>query len=166
MDTPAQEVTVRQMIVAEAMTWLNTPYRQQGYVRGPKGAVDCSMLLVAAWVGSKLVEPFDPRPYPPNWFMHHSEERYLAWMHTLSVEVTAPQLGDIVLLKFGRCFAHSGIITNVARGTIVHSASMTGKCTLGELSDPNLKWFDKSGKTQRPKKYFDVWAHVKKIAGR
>lgn len=164
MGSAEQEQGVRAAVINEALSWDGTPYRQQGYVKGKDGAVDCSMLLVAAWVYSGFVEPFDPRPYPPNWFLHHSEERYLAWMETLAVEVQSPQPGDIVLFKFGRCFAHSGILTQVP-GQIIHAAAMTKRCTLGDLTDPLLKYFDRKG-TLRPRKYFDVWAHLKQIAGK
>ncbi len=157
------EAEARALVVAEALTWDQTPYRQQGYEKGPNGAVDCSMLLVAAYVGSGLVEEFDPRPYPPTWYLHHSEERYLAWMQTLAIEVQTAQPGDIALFKFGRCFSHSGIFTHKPN-QIVHAAAITGKCTLGDLSDPELRYFDRRGTQLRPMKIFDVWAHIKQIA--
>ncbi len=165
MGTAEQEQEARTAVVQEALSWEHTPYRQQGYIKGRDGAVDCSMLLVGAYVHSGLVEPFDPRPYPPNWYMHQAEERYLGWMHTLAVEVQNPQAGDIALFKFGRCFAHSGIFTHKP-GQIIHAAAMNGNCTLGDLTEPILRYADKRGTTLRPLKYFDVWAHIKMMAGK
>jgi cell wall-associated NlpC family hydrolase len=157
--TPALEAMQRQRVIAEALSWIGTPYRQQGDSKGPDGAIDCSMLLVRAWVDAGVLAPFDPRPYPPSWYMHHSEERYLAWMQSVAVETTAPQPGDIVLWRFGRCFSHSGVL--ISATGFVHAFSVVGRCTKGDLGEAVMRWADHTGKTARPCKYFDVWARIR-----
>jgi hypothetical protein len=60
--------TDRTLVVAAARTWLSTPYHHAADVKGH--GVDCAMLLVRVYCDVGLVEPFDPRPYTRDWFMH------------------------------------------------------------------------------------------------
>ena len=67
---------MREKIIAEARSWIGTPYHNCADVKGV--GVDCGMLIVRVFVDLGLVPPFDPRPYPRDWHMHNSdEERYL-----------------------------------------------------------------------------------------
>ena len=145
------EAWQRGRVIEAAKSWVGTPYRQLGYAKGPKGAVDCSMLLVGALVEARVFEAFDPRPYSPTWFLHRSEEKYLDWLNTIGAEVERPQPGDVVAYRIGRCFAHSGII--VDDNYLVHAYATEGRCTLTELRWPEL--------ANRPKKYFDLWARLR-----
>ena len=61
------------------------------------------------------VQPFDPRPYPFDWHLHRSEERYLGFVFDRSREVTEPQPGDVMVLRYGRCYSHGGIVTQRQR---------------------------------------------------
>lgn len=142
---PGDEAEQRAAVVREARSWIMTPYRQLGARRGV--GVDCAMLLVRAWVDAGVFEEFDPRPYPPDWHLHRSEERYLAWMQTLGTEVESPQPGDIVVYKFGRCYSHSGIVSRP--GMLVHSYARLDYCLETGLRDGDLN--------HRPTKFFDLW---------
>jgi cell wall-associated NlpC family hydrolase len=155
--TAVKEKILRAKIVAEARSWANTPYVQQGDIKG--AGVDCSMLLVRCWVDCGITEPFDPRPYPPNWHMHHSEERYLEWMNTLAVEVTNPQPGDIALFMYGRCYSHGGIM--VTPTSLVNASAPHGKVVTSDLTEPWL-YYDRNKKMKpRPRKFFDVFARLR-----
>lgn len=79
------------------------------------------MLLVRVYCDLGLVDRFDPRPYTRDWFLHRNEERYLGFLLARSHEVRAPGLGDIVLFRIGRCFAHAGIVSRVDPLTIIHA---------------------------------------------
>ena len=111
----------RSAVVAAARSWLGTPYHHAADVKGPKGGVDCAMLLVRVYVDLGLVEPFDPRPYTRDWMLHRSEERYLGFLLARAPEVETPGPGDVTLFKVGRCYAHGGIVTNPEPLTIVHA---------------------------------------------
>lgn len=157
--TPEREAGLREAVITEALSWVDTPYRDQGHVKG--GAIDCAMLLVAAWVNPGVVMPFDPRPYPPQWHLHHKRERYLEWMEECAKEVTVWRPGDIVLWQFARCFSHAGIIVNEA-GHVVHALKEFGKCTLTDMDESFLCWIGKGRKvTPRPRKFFDIWARIR-----
>jgi cell wall-associated NlpC family hydrolase len=159
----ALEAEQRAAVVAEALSWLDTPYRDGGSIKGLSGAVDCCMLLVRAWIDAGVFEPFDPRPYPPNWHMHQNRERYLEWLSLAGVEVMNWQPGDVVVWKFARTFSHSAIIINDA-GDVVHAVKDFGKCTTNNMGEA---WLSYSGRGKRvgprPRKFFDAWALFRKV---
>lgn len=97
--------------------------------------VDCSMLLVAVYHAGGLIPDVEPRPYPPDWHLHRSEEKYLGWLQQLGHEVAEPEVGDVVVWRFGRCFAHGGIY--IGGGEIVHAYLGKG-CILGRLDEPDF----------------------------
>jgi cell wall-associated NlpC family hydrolase len=147
----ALELYQRKAVIAAALTWIGTPYRQLGYTKGRNGAVDCSMLLVAALVEGRVFEPFDPRPYSPNWFLARGEEKYLAWLETIGERTTKPRPGDVAVYFVGRCYAHSGII--IDENYLVHSYADEKVCSRTELAWPNL--------AKRKKLYIDFWARLR-----
>ena len=157
--SPERETELRRKVIEVAMRWEHTPYRDQGSVMG--GAIDCAMLLVNAWVGAAVFEPFDPRPYPPSWHLHHSEERYLDWMASISREVEVWRPGDIVIWQFGRCFSHGGIIVN-DHAHVLHALKEFGECIVTDMDEAFLGWIGKGRKvTPRPRKFFDVFAAIR-----
>lgn len=128
MSKPLSEQT-RARVIAAARTWIGTPYHPCADV--PGAGVDCGMLLVRVFVDSGLCPPFDPRPYPPDWHLHRGEERYLGFVLGHCREVAAAAPGDVVVFRYGRCFAHGGIVTLTDPLTIVHAFSPAG-CVLEE----------------------------------
>jgi len=92
------------------------------------------MLLRNVFVDTGLVPAFDPRPYPADWHLHRSEERYLGFVFDRCSEVTAPQPGDVTIFKIGRCYSHGGIVTNAAPLTIVHAYHPARRVVEDEIS--------------------------------
>src|SRR5208282_2779302 len=97
---PNGTLSMREKIVAEARSWIGTPYHNCADIKGV--GVDCGMLLVRVFVDLGLVEPFDPRPYTHDWHMHRDEERYLNLVLPRARKVSAPQIGDVMLFRVGR----------------------------------------------------------------
>ena len=126
-------------MVAEARSWIGTPYHHAADVKGH--GVDCAILLVRVYCDLGLVEPFDPRPYTRDWFLHRNEERYLGFLLARSNEVRAPALGDIILFRIGRCFAHAGIVSRVDPLTIIHAFAPRGLWSR-MLSEPVAELLD------------------------
>jgi NlpC/P60 family putative phage cell wall peptidase len=118
------EMKQRAAVIAEARSWLKTPYHHQADVKG--AGVDCGMLLVRVFIDTGLCEPFDPRPYAPDWMLHRSEERYLGFVFDRTKEVTRPKPGDVMVFRCGRCYAHGGIVTCANPITIVHAFQPAG----------------------------------------
>jgi cell wall-associated NlpC family hydrolase len=145
------ETAQRAAVVAEARSWLGTPYHNCADIKG--AGVDCGMLLVRVFVDTGLCQPFEPRPYSADWHLHRSEERYLGFILDHAVEVMEPQPGDLMVLRFGRCYSHGGIVTNVSPLTIVHAYFSARRVIEeevdrdGPLSDP-----------ERKPRFFSIWA--------
>lgn len=105
------QAELRARVVAEARTWLGTPYANLGAVKG--AGVDCAMILVRVYQAVGIVPPdFDPRPYSPEWYLHRSEERYLAGLEQWARRVDAPGPGDVALFRFGRTASHGAIVVD------------------------------------------------------
>ena len=122
----APETEQRAAVVAAARTWIRTPYHHAADVIGPRGGVDCAMLLVRVYVDLGLVEAFDPRPYTRDWMMHRSEERYLGFLLARARMVEEPLPGDVMLFRVGRCFSHGGIVSGVGPLRLIHAHAPMG----------------------------------------
>lgn len=124
----------RAAVVAEARSWLNTPYHKLADIKG--AGVDCAMLLVRCYVDTGVMPSFDPRPYPPDWHLHRSEERYVGWAARFGTPfdpaTRAPQPGDMVVARFGRCFSHGAIMTGPT--TLIHAHARDLAVVEGDLT--------------------------------
>lgn len=106
--TPVQQ----EKVLIEAMSWLGTPYHHAACVKG--GGVDCAMILTDVYHKAGLIPQIDPRPYPPDWHLHRSDEKYLGWVEKYAdkIEESEAAPGDLVLFSFGRCVSHGAIVMN------------------------------------------------------
>jgi cell wall-associated NlpC family hydrolase len=115
---------MREKIVAEARSWIGTPYHNCADIKGV--GVDCGMLLVRVYCDLGLVPRFDPRPYTAQWHLHRDDERYLDGLTAHAKKVDAPQLGDAMLFRVGRAWSHGGIVTRADPLVIVHASQPAG----------------------------------------
>ena len=121
--TPEQ----KQSVVTEVHSWLGTPYHHQGGIKGV--GVDCAYLLIRVFHNCGLIPDIDPRPYPMDWHLHRSEERYLSGVLDHAEKVDDPQPGDVALYQFGRCISHGAIVIDWP--TIIHAHKGEG-CVLAD----------------------------------
>jgi cell wall-associated NlpC family hydrolase len=158
----AAEAEGRAAVVREALSWVGTPFRDCGDVKG--GAVDCAMLLVRAFVDTGHLAPFDPRPYPPRWHLHKDRERFLEWVEERfgarrlfpgSARGLSP--GYIVIWQFGRCFSHGAIVINSEE--VVHAYAHARMCVVSRLDEHPLRFVGHGAhELPRPVRYYDMWA--------
>jgi len=140
-------------VIAEARTWLGTPFRNCGDAKG--AGVDCAMLLVRAFVDTGAIAPFDPRPYSYQWHLHRDEEKFLAIIETLGREVDRPPIpGDVMVYQFGRCFSHGALVIDA--GHVIHAWSLEGRVTISPMREIRLARLNDG--RPRPRKLFDPWA--------
>ena len=139
----------RAMVVAEALDWVGTPYHHAARIK--RVGVDCAHLLLVVFVAVGLVEDFTPEPYPHDWHLHRSEERFLAVVEQFATEITRDrlELGDVLLFRWGRTFAHGAIYIGDDR--VVHANIRDGEVTIGELSRDGELF-------ERPTRYFSIWS--------
>lgn len=145
------EMEQRARVVAEARSWIGTPYHNCGDIKGV--GVDCGMLIVRVFVDTGLCAAFDPRPYSVDWHLHRCEEKYLGFVLERSAEVGAPRAGDIAVFRWGRCFSHGGIVTRPRPLAIVH-AYHPARGVIEEEIGNNAALAD----PQRTCRLFSVWA--------
>jgi NlpC/P60 family putative phage cell wall peptidase len=102
---------LQQQVLAEAASWLGTPWHHEAGVKG--AGVDCAMLLVRVFAAVGAIAPIDPRPYPIDHMLHSGDERFMGWLQQFADPVTTgdPQPGDVVVYRVGRCYSHAAIVT-------------------------------------------------------
>jgi cell wall-associated NlpC family hydrolase len=115
-----QEAKERAEVVAYARRWISTPYHHAADVLG--AGVDCGMSGVRWFVDTGIIPAFDPRPYPADWMLHNTQERYLDIVakiagRELDLGDEPPIAGDWVVWKFGKTFSHGALVTG-APGTL------------------------------------------------
>lgn len=140
------EAELRQRVIDEAESWLRTPYHHAAAVKGV--GVDCAQILIEVYAAVGVAEKFTTDHYPSDWMLHRSEERYLANVERFCVQVSKPQMGDIALFRYGRCYSHSGIVVQWPR--LIHAQREDGCCyadaSMGDLLGREVKFFSFFGK--------------------
>lgn len=104
-----------EQIIAEARSWIGTPYRHMGNIKGPNGAVDCGMIIIEIHSKVGAFPWFDPRPYPRQFHLHKQDEWYLRLLYQRGPEIPRPVPGCVAIFKMGRLFSHGSVVTEVAR---------------------------------------------------
>ncbi len=153
----------RAAVVAEAETWIGTPYHHMGRIKG--AGVDCLTLLAEVYEAAGIIPHIDLEFYPPDWNLHRDAERYLAGVMQHAHEYQffgapyrrsegeippfhppkeKPEPGDVAVFKFGRCFAHGTIVTEWP--LLIHSW-VNGGVMRGDAKQPML--------AGRPVRFFD-----------
>ena len=138
----------RAAVVAEAKSWLNTPFHHMGRIRG--AGVDCLMLLAEVYEAGGIAPHVEPGYYPPDWYQHRDEERYLAGLLCHVAEVPGPperlpRPGDIVVMRMGRTFSHGAIVIQWPR--LIHAYHNARAVVYGDAGNVpfrgrELRFFD------------------------
>ena len=138
----------RAAVVAEALSWLGTPYAHRQRLKGV--GVDCAQLPLAVYTAAGVLGETDVGAYAAQWHLHRGEELYLQHLDRLGArELLQPeaQPGDFAIWRYGRTFSHGAMLVGPG-GRIVHAVRGLG-VVLGDLNrDEELK--------RRPKKLFTL----------
>lgn len=143
MPSPAEQ---RAAVVAEALSWLGTPWRHAARLKGV--GVDCANLVIGVYAGAGLIAAFDPPPYPRDWHIHKSEEwflRMLPGFPAVPIAAAAAGPGDLILFRIGRVYSHAAIVERWPIG--VHAAVNEGQVIRCNLDRD-------TGLTSGPRKHF------------
>lgn len=114
-------------IVEEARTWLDTPFRHQGRLKG-KGS-DCVGVVLGVGKSLKLLD-YELSNYgrlPDGMLMYK-----IMCEQLVKVSVDTMQYGDIILFKFHSEPQHVGFYTDIG---ILHSYADVKKCVETSLDD-------------------------------
>jgi NlpC/P60 family putative phage cell wall peptidase len=120
MQTSPIQIT-RAPIVAEARSWIGTPYRHQASLKGV--GCDCLGLVRGVWRALIGDEPERAPPYAPDWAEASREETLAqaAARHLLPVACDAFREGDVLLFRWRSALPakHAAIVT--ASALMVHA---------------------------------------------
>ena len=123
----------RAAVIAEALSWIGTPYHHAQAVKGR--GVDCVLSLIEWFARAGVIERFDPRPYPASWFLHRDEERFLNGIERYADRLPdgeEPKPADLALYRFGRCVAHGALILDA--DFIIHACAIAKRVERRERS--------------------------------
>jgi cell wall-associated NlpC family hydrolase len=145
-----QESEGRAAIVAAAISWLHTPYKQSARLRGV--GANCATLIYGIALDAGVLPPDaqEPRFYTPQFHQHSRENRlidYITAYGAVEIYETEVKPGDIVAYMSGQSYGHLGVIIEMPR-KIVQTTSARG-CEYAHLNDGVL--------AHCPKRYFTLW---------
>ena len=123
----APDRTLGARAVAEARSWLGTPYRHQASLRGV--GCDCLGLLRGVWRGLYGAEPEPPPPYTATWAesappgagpLAEAAARHLRPVSGL-LSAYRPEAGDVLLFAFRRHLPARHCAVASGEGTMIHA---------------------------------------------
>lgn len=102
-------------VIAEAVSWIGTPYRHQGSTRGV--GCDCLGLLRGVWRALIGDEPEAIAPYQPDWAEAGGDRLMEAARRHMVARQAAPGRGDVILFRWRPHMAakHAGIALDADR---------------------------------------------------
>ena len=105
-----------ELIVAEARTWIGTPYVHQASLKG--AGCDCLGLVRGLWRAVTGTEPEVPPPYSRDWAERSGTEtlRDAAARHLTAIDIADAAAGDVLLFAYDRLAPakHCAILTGPA----------------------------------------------------
>ena len=142
--TPA-EIEGRARIIAEAISWVRTPFHDDARLKGI--GVDCAQLVAGVYLDAGVVPAFEIPRYTAQWFMHRSEEKLLDFVSRFGREIPESDVrpGDLAIYKIARAYAHAAIIVDWP-SEIIH-AHMPSRMVVrasprgGDLHGAPIKFF-------------------------
>lgn len=129
----------RSAVIAEAKSWLLTPYHHAARIKG--AGVDCMMLLAEVYAAVGVIMPVaEFEHYPMDWMLHKDDDRYSEGLLRYCRPVEAALPGDVAMFRFGRVPSHSAIVIEWPlvihayadeRGVVISNAEqgkLSGRC--------------------------------------
>ena len=112
---------LRQHIVAEARSWIGTPFRHRAMVKG--AGVDCACLALAVYSAAGAIAHEEPPVYARDWMLHKDSDLARNIFARLAVAVARADLlpADLMLLKVRGAYGHFAIITQANPLAVIHA---------------------------------------------
>jgi NlpC/P60 family putative phage cell wall peptidase len=111
-------------IVAEARSWIGTPYRHQASLKGV--GCDCLGLLRGVWRGVMGAEPERPPPYSADWAEAGADTLVgAARRHLVEIDRDEIEAGDVLLFRWRDTLPakHCAVATSAARMIHAHDGA-------------------------------------------
>lgn len=139
----------RTAIILEASSWISTPYKNCGAIKGV--GVNCAMFLYAVAKSSGVLPADAPEPrwYTSQLATNSKEERLIDYIKAYGArEISERDIasGDIVVYKTGLSHGHAAIVLSWPE--IIHCIPPRG-CDLGIVDEGKLARYSR--------RYFSLW---------
>jgi NlpC/P60 family putative phage cell wall peptidase len=122
----------RQDIVAEARSWIGTPYRHQASLKGV--GCDCLGLVRGVWRAVIGQEPERTPPYAPDWAEAAGAEALAqaATRHLIAVPLDQFAPGDVLLFRWRKDLPakHAAIVTSDDKMVHAHDGAAVAEVTI------------------------------------
>jgi NlpC/P60 family putative phage cell wall peptidase len=125
--SPDEIATLRAAVVAEARSWIGTPYRAGNAVKG--AGCDCASLIAAVMFACGVFEPEEIGFHGAHWWANGGEEKYMfrlrrharKMVEGIAYATLEARPGDIALVRVAgsELYNHGGIVTKWPR--VVHN---------------------------------------------
>lgn len=153
-----KEKAQRAAVIAEAHTWIHTPFVHRARIKGKRGGVDCGQILAAVYENAGVVAHVETPEYQMQWALNQFRELYLAELlkYTREIQEAEALPADIVVYKVAHTYAHGAILLAPWPGMIIHAINGLGV----QYSDASKEGFLRSV-TKRagavPCRFFSPW---------
>jgi cell wall-associated NlpC family hydrolase len=132
---------LRKALCDEALTWLDTPYRSVGKLKGV--GVNCAMIFFLAGKASGVLAADVPEPswYTPQFASNNKEERLINYLTSYgAAEIKKEDLGpgDVIAYKSGLSHGHLALVIDFP--SILHVMPAHG-CQMGLYNEGVLAKF-------------------------
>lgn len=114
-------MVIREEVIEEARTWINTPFHHQGRVKG--AGVDCAGVVIGTAEALGLLSDFNDMPYAKSPSADQLRTTLKTYMDEIPVSEALP--GDVLLFAFDREPQHVGFLTNIG---LLHAYAQVRKC--------------------------------------
>lgn len=122
-------------VIAEAKSWIGTPWHHAARVKGH--GVDCAQFLIGVYSAVGIVREFDTDYYPMDWHLHRDEPRFLEYLLQYAKRINAPEPGGIVMFRYGRQEAHGAIV--IEWPLIIHAYRDEGSVCISNVAGSPLE---------------------------
>jgi NlpC/P60 family putative phage cell wall peptidase len=114
-------VVSRTDVIAEARSWIGTPYLHQASLKGV--GCDCLGLVRGVWRALYVEEPEAPPPYSRDWAEAHGRETLAdaAGRHMIPAAIDAIRPGDVLLFAMKEHSPAKHCVILSAPGRMIHS---------------------------------------------
>jgi cell wall-associated NlpC family hydrolase len=146
--SPVGTTEDRAKVVAEAQTWLGTPFHHGARIKGI--GADCETFIECVFRACGVFNAEIPA-IPSQWWLNGREELYLNYLTKYATEYALagdrrPATGDCIVVRRGRVFAHGAIVLDWPR--VIHCFPPAVR-----ISDIRTNPVFAG----RPMKFFDPW---------
>lgn len=117
----AKRKVKRADILAEARTFIGTPFHHQGRVKG--AGVDCAGVVIGTADALGLLTDFEDKPYAKS--PSADQLRTTLKNYLIEIPISEAKAGDVLLFAFDREPQHVAFLTDIG---ILHAYAQVRKC--------------------------------------